>query len=279
MRFNDCDTKSDPSKLSNKGQIICDELIFNTVDPYEIDNDNLKAISAMDDYLRSLFHLFTTLYKSSKSMIDDLYELLNKLNFRTVDEQFIEEYNKALLFMYETTKSVLSSSVTLINGTSFQLINIPNDETKTYSHKIMLILIEQNSNYMNHFLGNITNMSITMVNDQITFQRGSKKYIFVTFDNTVEMSNTDFRTHLDSYVLMMKEIMGSYYNDVSFVKTAYKTFLRIVKDLFGESVKSCHPKSKDARKLMVKWEHTLAQLKSSLELIDKYSIQIDCMEN
>jgi len=277
MRFNDCGCKSDVSDNIFKGQLICDELTFNTVDPCEIDNENLKAISAMDDYLRNLFHLFVTLYKSTKSMIVDLYELLNQLNFKTVDEQFIEEYNKALLFMYENTKSVLSSSITLINGTSFQLINIPNDETKTYTHKIMLILIEQNSNYITHFLGNITNMTITTVNDQIIFQRGSKKYTFVTFDNTVEMTNSDFRTHLDGYIILLKEIMGSYYNDIIFVKTAYKTFLRIVKDLFSESMK-CNSKCKDTRKLMAKWEYILSQLKCSLELIDKYLLQLDCVE-
>lgn len=252
---------------------LCDDFDIVT-DSRDADNENLKTISIMDDYLRQLFYLFTTLYKASDAMITDLYALLNALNFKTVDTQFIDEYNKILLFMYENTKNLLSSTITLSNGGNLALINEPNDETKTYAHKITLILIQQNNNYITHFLGNITNISISLINDQITFQRGSTKYVFVTFDNSVVMTNDDFRAHLDNYVLMVKEMMGSYYNDISFIKNTYKTFLKIVKDLFNESIKlsACKKKCND----LSKWESTLLQLKCSLYTIDNYLTHFNC---
>ena len=57
---------------------------------------NIRAIQYMYQYLEKLHISFSSLRKIFLDFQDELYEIMNTLNFRPITEQFIDLYNRMI---------------------------------------------------------------------------------------------------------------------------------------------------------------------------------------
>jgi hypothetical protein len=241
----------------------------------DIDKENIKIICATEFFIKNLFRSLTMLYKTVDQMLTELYHLMNELNFRNVDEQYIEEYNKLLMFMHENIRNILNTKVASVSGMDSLIINEPDNEHKLFMHKIEMITIQPGGIYETNYLGDISNMSMTKINNQMVLQRGKKTFIFVLFNNIDTTTVDIFRSHLEDYVMLLREMLGLIYTDLIFVKQTFKTFLKIVGDLLIGSIRAhtedvVTNENKDFSKKVKRWKKMIRGTKCVMRSVEEY---------
>lgn len=273
-----CNNTGCNKKNQKKCSINIDDSVEKTSQD-EFDKENRHAICTAEFFLKALVTSICNLFHLIDEMIPELYHLENELNFRNVDKQYIEEYNKLIMYMYENINNILSRKIAAVSGMDTLIINQPNDSERVYDHRLELVTILPGPQYVTNYLGSISNMSISKINDQITFQRAGFKYVFLIFPLSTEMTNAQFREYLDASLQKIREIEGLLYNDVISLKKTFKTFMRIVmqtiKNSMNEHLKDSKCGCNKMEKKINKWRRMIEQTKCTLKLIKEYIENLD----
>ncbi len=217
---------------------------------------NIKAVKNMHEYLEKIFASFYSLYKIFQNFHDELYNLQNELNFRSISEQFIDSYNKLILFLYEQIKGVLS--ILFIGNNSKEILIIKPVRDNKYSQDLELTYFT-NDIIATKPLGNITSISISRINDEIIFLRGNRRFTFIVFELNCEISNLELREHLEIYIKMIKEIINWIYTDIKSIRISIKTLIDIICEIIQISPK----------KYAESWINILENIKDTINEIDK----------
>lgn len=191
---------------------------------------NIKSISRMNSFIKRLIYSFSSLYKTFVSMHNELLKINNDLNFRRVDPQMIDIYNKMIIFMYDQVSGILSQTISGQKCSETLVIKPVNVDREQYSHKLELTYFLPNMSCITKPLGTITNVSVTKVNDHIKIIRGETEYEFVLIDIDDTLTVDCFRDHLTTYETKIKELIGWFYTDMGYVKIAFRSLLDIVTD-------------------------------------------------
>jgi hypothetical protein len=194
----------------------------------DANKQNIKAVQNMHEYMEKIFVSFYSLYKIFQNFHDELYNLQNELNYRQITPQFLDSYNKLVLFLYEQIQSVLST--VFISENSKEILIIKPVRENKYSQDLELTYFTSDI-IATKPLGNIVSISIIKINDEILFLRENRKYIFVVFDLECEISNIDFREHLKDYIKMIKEVIGWLFNDIKSLRISIKTMVDIINEI------------------------------------------------
>ena len=191
---------------------------------------NIKSISRMNSFIKRLIFSFSSIYKTFASMHDEILKINNDLNFRRVDKQMIDTYNKMIMFMYDQTNGILSQTISGQNCSETLIIKPVNVDREQYNHKLELTYFLPNMSTITKPLGTITNVSSLKVNDHIKILRGDLTYNFVLIDIDDVITVDSFREYLTTYETKIKELKGWFYTDMGYVKLAFRALLDIVSD-------------------------------------------------
>jgi hypothetical protein len=222
----------------------------------DINKQNIKAIKNMHEYLEKIFISFYSLYKIFKNFHDELYNLQNELNFRSISEQFIDSYNKLILFLYEQIKSILT--MLFIGENSREILIIKPVRDNKYSQDIELTYFT-NDIIATKPLGNITSISISQINDEIIFLRGNRRFTFIILELNSDITNLELREHIDIYIKMIREIINWLYSDIKSIRISIKTLVNIISEIIKLSPK----------KFIESWIEILESIKNTICDIDK----------
>lgn len=266
MSCNNCDSDSDvsiKSEKKNKPKYKCEDQCEDDHFRESIDLQNIKSVLRMNDYLKRLFYSYNSICEILSEFLEQIYCIYNDLNFQSVDPEIIESYNKAILFMYESIAGVLTDSISGIDYIETQLIKPVESNYKT--HKINLTYFIDDSSSLSRFLGTVSNVSITLINDQLTLDRAETSYIFtkMNLNNTILVN--DFRYHLDTYTYQTKRLIGFFYKDVEYVKNAIRTLLTIISETITIQT---------SKKYIKKWTCVVEEVGNSITLIKKCNSNI-----
>ena len=235
-----------------------------------VENDtemqNIKSILRTNIFLKRLFHSFYSIYKVFTSLLDELLYLDNELNFRSVDPQLIESYNKMILFMYNQINSILSYTITNGKCMDTLIIKPVNETKKQFCQKLEFMYFIKNSVCITKSLGNISNVNITKINDQIFLYRSSDMFLFITIDVSTKLSVEQFREHLNNYIIETKKIIGWFYNDIDYVKLSFRSLLDVIYDAITLSENS---------KQIKKWTKLLNKIKTNALNISNCMCEIE----
>lgn len=210
---------------------------------------NIKSISRMNSFIKRLIFSFSSLYKTFLSMHEELLKIKNDLNFRSVDKQMIDSYNKMILFMYEQVSEILSQTISGQRCTETLIVKPVNEDRNQYSHKLELVYFLENMSCVTKQLGIITNVSIGKIEDHITLLRGETTHEFILIDIDSEISVSEFRSYLEIYDLKIKDLIGWFYNDIDYVKIAFRSLL----DIFSDAMKLSSSSSEQKKwKVLIK---------------------------
>lgn len=226
---------------------------------------NIKSISRINSFLKRLLHSFFTIYKVFSSMTDQLYELENDLNFRQVDFQLIDVYNKILMFTYNQISEVLEYKVITHGNNETTIIKPVNVDKCSYDHKLELTYFMKGNICLTKHIGSISNVSISKINNFITLLRSRGTYHFMTLDTDSDISTNDFRTILNENQTKSKELMGLFYNDIETIKRSFGSLLDVLSD--AVMLTECKHEQK-------KWKLLFEKIKSSVDMINKCLLEI-----
>jgi hypothetical protein len=228
-----CKKKNKCIKINSDN--ICDFL--DIANEQNTDNLNIERITYLNIYINKITDLFNEMYCLINKIINDFYDISNTLNFCDVNEEIIENYNKCLNYMFNVINNILETTI-LTPTASVHIIKKPNDEKRIYCYNIELRCIYPNSILSTKYLGEISNISINIINNNIIFQRRNKQFLFILLDETYNDINniniSTFRNHLDTYISSLNEIGGLIHNDIEILSYTKKTFINTVKNLIEE---------------------------------------------
>lgn len=222
----------------------------------DINKQNIRTVKNMSEYLEKIFASFYSLYKIFQNFHDELYNLQNELNFRSISEQFIDSYNKLILFLYEQIKGVLSTL--FIGENSKEILIIKPVRDNKYSQDLELTYFT-NDIIATKPLGNIISISISKINDEIIFLRGNRRFTFIIFELNSEISNVELREHIETYVKMIKEIINWIYTDIKSTRISIKTLINIICEIVQISPK----------KYTESWINILENIRETIKEIDE----------
>jgi hypothetical protein len=221
-----------------------------------IDIQNMKSVLRMNDYLKRLFYSYNSICESLTSFIEQLYGIYNDLNFQSVDPEIIESYNKLILFLYETILGVLSDTIAGLDYIETPVVK--QAEPSYQSHKIIFNYFIDDSNSMSRYLGSVSNISISNINDQITLIRSDASYIYIKMPSNVSINVNDFRHHLDTYIFQTKRLIGFFYKDIEYIKNAIRMLLTIISETISIQTST---------KYIKKWTNVVEEVGNSIKLI------------
>lgn len=222
----------------------------------DMNRQNIKAIKNIHEYLEKLFSSFYSLYKIFKNFHDELYNLQNDLNFRPITDQFIDSYNKLILFLYEQIKSILT--MLFIGENSKEILIIKPVRDNKYSQDIEVTYFVDDI-ITTKPLGNIISMSISQINDEIIFLRGNRRFTFIVLELNSEISNLELREHIEIYIKMIREIINWLYSDIKSIRISIKTLIDIISEIVKLSPKN----------FTKFWIEILGNIKNTICEIDK----------
>lgn len=219
---------------------------------------NIKSIQRMNIYLKRLFDAYLSIYDTLKMIENDIFSLQNDLNFKTVDEQLIDRYNKMFLFLENQVTGILNQTIVTHNGAETPVIH-PTDILKgSYTHELEIIYFLPNMATIAKPLGSVSNMSIEKINDQIELYRGNILFTFVYIDINSNITVENFRSHLDICEQTIKKLSGMVYNDVDFTKLAFRALLSVMSDAI---------KMSNCSKEKTKWYNLFKKVKFNIDSI------------
>jgi hypothetical protein len=191
---------------------------------------NIKSISRMNSFIKRLIFSFSSIHKTFVSMHDELLKINNDLNFRRVDPQIIDSYNKMIIFMFDQVTGILSQTISGQKCSETLIIKPVNIDRDQYNHRLELTYFLPNMSCLTKPLGTITNVSAIKVNDHYKILRGESLYEFVLIDIDDIIPVDSFREHLVTYETKIKELIAWFYTDMDYVKLAFRALLDIVSD-------------------------------------------------
>jgi hypothetical protein len=191
---------------------------------------NIKSISRMNSFIKRLIISFSSINKTFLSMHDEILKLNNDLNFRRVDPQMIDSYNKMIIFMFDQVTGILSQTISGQKCSETLIIKPVNIDRDQYSHRLELTYFLPNMSCLTKPLGTITNVSSIKVNDHYKILRGENLYEFVLIDIDDVITVDSFREHLVTYEAKIKELIAWFYTDMDYVKLAFRALLDILSD-------------------------------------------------
>lgn len=197
-------------------------------DKEAIDVQNIKIVLRMNDYLKRMFYSFNSICETLISFLEQIYCIYNELNFQCVNPEIIESYNKAIIFMYESISGTLTDTISSIDQVETQLIKPVEREYTT--HKINLTYFVDDSSSLSRYLGSVSNVTSTLINDQCTIDRAGILYVYSKMKFTNVISVNDFRYQLDLYINQTKTLIGFFYKDVEYIKNAIKILLSVISE-------------------------------------------------
>lgn len=190
--------------------------------------NNIKSIYRMNIYLQRAFYSYWSLYKIFNSIQDEILKIQNELNFRKVDKQLIESYNKMLENMYNDVSGILSQTISGSQYSETPIILPVSDNN--FSHKLEIVYFLPSLTSITKPIGSLTNISSIKINDHIRILRGYDTYEFVLIDCDDVLSIEHFRMHLQKYLESTKKLAGFLYNDIEYVKLSFKALFDIMTD-------------------------------------------------
>lgn len=223
-----------------------------------VDIQNIKSVLRMNDYLKRLFYSYNSICEILGEFLEQLYSIYNDLNFQGVNQETIESYNKAIIFIYESIAGVLSDTISGIDYVETLLVK-PVEQNYT-THKINLTYFVNDSSTLSRFLGTVSNVSISLINNQLRLDRFDSSYIYSQINQTNIISVNDFRYQLDLYIFQTKKLIGFFYKDVEYVKNAIRTLLTIISETIT---------IKTSNKYIKKWTSVVEEVGNSIILIKK----------
>ena len=196
-----------------------------------IDEENKKSITKSEGYVMSAFNIMSGIMDSIVEFENDVRSLYNDLNLRQVDRNFLERYNKCVLFFYNNILGSLNSPIIIGADDTIYPVKPVNESEEIYKHELQVGYVLPGPQFINKPLGEITNVSVTKVNDHVILLRGKYKYTFVIIDTEEEISTDSFRDHIVKYMDDLKELRGWTSNDLDFIKKSYTLLANIVSDI------------------------------------------------
>jgi hypothetical protein len=216
---------------------------------------NIKSVRNMQEYIEKVYYSFNSLFKIFKSFHDELYNLQNDINFRSMSQQLIESYNRHILFLYEQIKGVLS--IMFINEQSKEIPVIKPVYNNKYSQDIELTYFSDDI-IATKPLGNIICISLNKINDEIILLRGNRKFTFVILEDCAEITKNEFREHIETYIKMSKEIINWLNSDTQNLKMSIKSLINMISELTNMTTADYIPE----------WIELLRNIKKTLEKIN-----------
>lgn len=230
------------------------------------ENLNIKAILRMNGYLRRLFHSYSLIYNTFTFIIDDLIKLQNELNFKSPDGQLIESYNKSVTFLYDQLSGILSEKISDGKFLETFVIKPVNFDKGQFTHKLEVSYFLCGNVCLEKPIGTVSNVSINMINDHVKLYRSNDTFDFVFIDNSLIITADYFRDHVNKCIVLIKNLISWFYNDIDFTKMAFRSLLNIM----SEAVKS----SNDDKK----WVELYTEVKTSADDIFKITKEIDIFD-
>ncbi len=231
-----------------------------------IEIHNIKSISRMNSFIKRLIFSFSSLHKIFVNMNDELLKIENQLNFKSVDAQLIDSYNKMLIFMYDQVLNVLTQTISGQKCIETLVIKPVNIDRHKYNQNLELTYYLSQLVCITKPLGTITNVSINKINDHINILRSENTYNFVLIDTNAIIAENDFRDYLITYENKTKEMIGWFYSDMEYVKTIFRSLLDIILDAIKLS--KCEYQQK-------KWIILMKKIKMTVNTINKCMSEID----
>lgn len=231
-----------------------------------LESHNIKSIQRMNEYLKRLFFAYLSIYNTFVETRDTILKIQNDLNFRQPDGSLIESYNKSVTMIYDQISGVLAETISDIKLTETFVINPVNFDKNQFTHKLEVSLFLRNMTCITKPIGDVSNVSMVIINDHLKLLRAKDTYDFVTIDNSTIISPEDFRTHLDKYTTLVKELSGLFYNDIEFTKLAFKNLLNCVSETIKINGSKCNKE---------KWFKLLTEIKNNADEIYNSLSHID----
>ena len=222
----------------------------------DIDIQNIRSVLRMTEYLKRLFYSYNSICETLSEFLEQQYYVYNELNFQSANSEVIETYNKSIIFMNESIKGILTDSLSGTDYVDTQIIKPV--EKDYYTHNINLTYFINDSSTLSRFLGMVSNVSITEINNQIILERSNEQYVFSKFKFCENILIDDFRYHLDAYIHQTKKLIGFFYKDVEYVKNAVRTLLMIISETVSSGISKKHIKN---------WECVIEEIKDCINLI------------
>jgi hypothetical protein len=121
------------------------------------------------------------------------------------------------------------------------------------------------SSTLSRFLGNVSNVSITNINDQIVLYRADALYVYTKIKLLYEIEVNDFRYHLDLCIDQTKRLIGFFYKDVEYVKNAIRMLLSVISETITINT---------SKKYIKKWTAVVEEVGNSINLIKKCNLNM-----
>jgi hypothetical protein len=233
---------------------------MNNISKHNIELQNMKSLSIMNDFIKSVFFSYFSIYKVLLSLYDELLKIQNDSIFQIVDNILIESCNKSISYMYDNITSILSQTIHWQGSGDTLIIKPVNIDKNLYSHKLELTYFLSFDSYITKSLGDITNISIIKLNDRITLSRSIDTYQFNIIDLTTVINSEDFRTHIQNYLNIIKNLLGLFYNDIKYSKILLRSLLDIMTDTLKIKLSSEHT---------LKWKKLILKFKYNIDFIKK----------
>jgi hypothetical protein len=216
---------------------------------------NIKSVRNMQEYIEKVYYSFFSLFKIFRNFHDELCNLQNDINFRSMSQQLIESYNRHILFLYEQIKGVLS--IMFINEHSQEIPVIKPVYNNKYSQELELTYFSDDI-IATKPLGNVICISLNKINDEIILLRGNKRFTFIVLEDCTEITKNEFREHIETYIKMTKEIINWLNSDTQNLKMSIKSLINIISELTNMTTVDYIPE----------WIELLRNIKKTLEKIN-----------
>ena len=197
---------------------------------HNVELQNMKSLSLMNDFIKRIFFSYMSIYKVLILTIDDLMKIQNESTFQLVDNILIEQFNKLIMYFYDNISGILLQVVQGHNCNDTLIIKPVNLDRNIYSHKLEIIYFMSNDSYVTKILGEVTNINIVKLNNQISIYRGSELYQLNLIELNSIISTEDFRNYIQNYIDLIKNISGLLYNDMKYTKVLINSLVDILSD-------------------------------------------------
>lgn len=221
-----------------------------------VESHNIKSIERMSEYLKRLFFAYLSIHNTFVDAREEIMRIQNELNFKKPDNVLIEIHNKLITLISDQLNSVLSETMRDSKLVETFIIKKVNFDKNQFVHKLELSLFLKNMVCITKHIGEVSNVSVILINDHVKILRAKNTYDFVLIDNSVEMTSEYFRSHLEKYLLIMKELSGLFYNDIDYSKLAFRNLLNAISETIKLHGKHCDK---------IKWIELLSNVKKNAD--------------
>lgn len=196
----------------------------------DIDAENKRSIIKVEDYIINALNNMCNIMKAIISLENDLHDIYNDLNILSIDKNMLSRYNRSLSQMYGTIKSILDMTVTFDESITVHPIKPVDSSNSSYCHTMKVGYTIPGPQYIMKELGEITNVSIGKLSEQITLEWGKHSYTFVDIDDE-SIERDAFRDHLTTYIENLNQLKGWCNNDLNFINKSYQSLENIINDI------------------------------------------------